>query len=58
MTKVFFKKLMPKGFEVINAGTNPSDKINPVVLQAMNEIGIDMRNQIPKTISQQIISES
>lgn len=58
MAEAFFKKFMPKGFEVISAGTKPSDKVNPIVLQAMNEIGIDMKNQIPKTISQQIISES
>lgn len=58
MAEAFFKKFIPKGFEVISAGTNPSDKVNPIVLQAMNEIGIDMNNQTPKTISQQIISES
>ena len=58
MAEAFFKKFMPKGFEVISAGTKPSDKVNPIVLQAMNEIGIDMKNQTPKTISQQIISES
>ncbi|MEC4847942.1 MAG: arsenate reductase ArsC [Nitrosarchaeum sp.] len=58
MAEAFFKKFMPKGFEVISAGTKPSDKINPIVLQAMNEIGIDMKNQTPKTISQQIMSES
>lgn len=58
MAEAFFKKFMPKGFEVISAGTKPSDKVNPIVLQAMNEIGIDMKNQSPKTISQQIISES
>ncbi|QLH10519.1 low molecular weight phosphatase family protein [Nitrosarchaeum sp. AC2] len=58
MAEAFFKKFMPKGFEVISAGTKPSDKVNPIVLQAMNEIGIDMQNQTPKKISQQIISES
>jgi protein-tyrosine-phosphatase len=58
MAEAFFKKFMPKGFEVISAGTKPGDKVNPIVLQAMSEIGIDMKNQTPKTISQQIISES
>jgi len=58
MAEAFFKEFMPKGFEVISAGTKPSDKVNPIVLQAMTEIGIDMKNQTPKTISQQIISES
>lgn len=58
MAEAFFKKYMPKGFEVISAGTKPSDKVNPIVSQAMKEIGIDIENQTPKTISQQIISES
>jgi protein-tyrosine-phosphatase len=56
--EAFFKKFMPSGFDVISAGTKPSDKVNPIVLQTMNEIGIDMKNQTPKIISQQIISES
>ncbi len=54
----FFKKFIPKEFEVISAGTKPSDKLNPIVLQAMNKICIDMKNQIPKTISLQIMPES
>jgi protein-tyrosine-phosphatase len=49
---------MPKGFEAISAGTNPSTQVNPIVSQAMKEVGIDIENQIPKHISQQIISES
>ena len=58
MAEAFFRKYMPKGFEAISAGTKPSTQINPIVLQAMNEIGIDIKNQTPKPISQQIISES
>ncbi len=58
MAEAFFKKYMPKGFEVISAGTKPGSEVNPIVLQAMNEIGIDIKNQTPKHISQQIISES
>lgn len=58
MAEAFFRKYMPKGFEAISAGTKPSTQINPIVLQAMKEIGIDIKNQIPKHISQQIIDES
>ena len=58
MAEAFFKKYMPKGFKVISAGTKPGSEVNPIVLQAMNEIGIDIKNQTPKPISQQIISES
>ena len=58
MAEAFFRKYMPKGFETISAGTKPSAQVNPIVLQAMKEIGIDIENQTPKHISQQIISES
>lgn len=58
MAEAFFRKYMPKGFEAISAGTKPSTHVNPIVLQAMKEIGIDIENQTPKHISQQIIDES
>ena len=58
MAEAFFKKFMPKGFEAISAGTNPGSNINPIVLQVMNEIGIDIKSQTPKHISEQIVSES
>ena len=58
MAEAFFRKYMPKGFEAISAGTKPSDQVNPIVLQVMKEIGIDIENQTPKHISQQIIDES
>jgi protein-tyrosine-phosphatase len=58
MAEAFFRKYTPKGFEAISAGTKPSIHVNPIVLQAMKEIGIDIENQTPKHISQQIISES
>ena len=58
MAEAFFKKYMSKGFEAISAGTKPSTQVNPIVSQVMNEIGIDIENQTPKHISQQIIDES
>lgn len=58
MAEAFFRKYMPKGFEAISAGTKPSTQVNPIVLQAMKEIDIDIENQTPKHISQQIIVES
>jgi len=58
MAEAFFRKYMPKGFEAISAGTKPSTQVNPIVLQAMKEINIDIENQTPKNISQQIIDES
>ena len=58
MAEAFFKKYIPKGFEAISAGTNPSAQVNLIVSQAMKEVDIDIENQTPKHISQQIIDES
>jgi arsenate reductase (thioredoxin) len=58
MAEAFFRKYIPHGFQPISAGTNPSGKINPIVVQVMKEIGIDIENQIPQSISQQMIDES
>ena len=58
MAEAFFRKYMPKGFEAISAGTKPSTHVNPIVLQAMKEIDVNIENQTPKHISPQIIVES
>ena len=50
MAEAFFRKYMPKGFEAISAGTKPSTQVNPIVSQAMQELGIDIKNQTPKHI--------
>ena len=58
MAEAFFRKFSDDKFNVISAGTVPSTNLNPVVMQVMKEIGIDMANQSPKTISQSMISNS
>ena len=40
MAEGFFRKYAPEGYEPISAGTKPTSQINPVVIQAMNEVGI------------------
>lgn len=54
----FFRKYAPKGWTPLSAGSKPISKINPVVVQAMKEIGIDISNQQPKQISEELISIS
>jgi len=58
MAEAFFKKYLPLGFLPISAGTNPALKINPMVIQVMKEIGIDIENSSPQNISQQMIDEA
>lgn len=43
---------------ISSAGNKPSDKVNPIVVQAMNEKGIDISQNKPKLISAQMAMEA
>ena len=58
MAEAFFRKFTENRFNVISAGTIPSNELNPIVVQVMKEIGIDMNNQNPKMLSDSMISSS
>ena len=56
MAEAFFKKYA-KNFQATSAGTKPSNQINPLVIQVMKEIGIDVTQKKPQTISNHLISQ-
>ena len=58
MAEAFFKKYAPKKFRAISAGTVPSTRLNPMVIYAMKEIGIDLDDQKPKLLSNSMIKDS
>jgi protein-tyrosine-phosphatase len=58
MAEGFFNKYAPKGYRAISAGTRPTSQINPLAIQAMKEIGIDISNQKPKIIDEDMIRNS
>ena len=58
MAEAFFKKYAPKKFNVISAGTIPSSQLNPLVVKVMKEIGIDLDDQQPKLLSNNMIENS
>lgn len=58
MAEAFFRKFAPNQFDVSSAGTIPSSQLNPIVIQVMKEIGIDMINQQPKLLSDSMIDNS
>ena len=58
MAEAFFKKYLPSGFQPTSAGTKPAAKVNPIVVQAMKEVGIDIEGNSPQSISQQMIDET
>lgn len=58
MAEGFFRKFAPLGYETQSAGTQPVDEINPIAIQAMKEVGIDISKQAPKLISDDILKSS
>lgn len=56
MAEAFFAKYAPEGYEALSAGTRPASQLDPVVVQAMTEIGIDISDQSPKLIDEGMIS--
>jgi arsenate reductase (thioredoxin) len=58
MAEGFFKKYAPSNFIAISAGTKPASNINPVVVDAMNEVGIDISSQKSKDITEDMMRNS
>ncbi|KER06943.1 Arsenate-mycothiol transferase ArsC2 protein [Marine Group I thaumarchaeote SCGC AAA799-E16] len=58
MAEAFFRKYAPAKYNVISAGTAPSSQLNPTVVEVMKEVGIDMTQQSPKTLSNDMIENS
>ena len=58
MAEGFFKKYAPKGFKSQSAGTKPVSQINPIAVQAMSEVGIDISTQKSKEITEDMVRSS
>jgi arsenate reductase (thioredoxin) len=54
----FFKKYAPNGFKTLSAGTKPLYQLNPIVVEAMKEVGIDISKQKSKELTDEMIRES
>lgn len=49
-----YLKSLDKNLEVYSAGTKPADRVNPYVVKAMKEIGVDISNGIPENVDKYI----
>jgi arsenate reductase (thioredoxin) len=55
IAEAFFRKYAPRGYMTVSGGTRPAGEINPIVVQAMKEIGIDISKQKSKVLSDDMI---
>ncbi len=54
MAGAFAQYLAGDKFEVINGGSEPADQVNPDMVKAMHEKGIDMAYRVPQSIESAI----
>jgi len=58
MAAGFMKELGQDRIEVLSAGSAPKDSINPVAIEAMAELGIDIANNVPKILTPEAVQAS
>jgi len=58
MAAGFLRSLGGDRVEVLSAGSEPKDQINPVAVEAMAEVGIDIAGQTPKILTVDAVKES
>lgn len=58
MAAAFLTHLAGDQIEVRSAGSAPADSINPSVVEALKEIGIDISNETPKILTTSAVEQS
>lgn len=58
MAAGFLRALSGGGVEVRSAGSMPAEEINPVAVEAMLEVGIDIRAERPKVLTEDAVEAS
>ena len=58
MAAGFMSTLSGGQVEVLSAGSAPKDSINPIAVEAMAEVGIDIANNVPKVLTTEAVQQS
>lgn len=58
MAAGFMQHLGKGQVDVLSAGSAPKDSINPVAIEAMAEVGIDIANNVPKVLTPEAVQAS
>ncbi len=57
IAKAFFNALVKNKGIADSAGTKPAKQVNPVVVQVMREVGIDISREIPKLLTLELVEQ-
>ena len=58
MAAGFMTHLSGGAVDVLSAGSAPKDSINPIAIEAMAEVGIDIANNVPKVLTPEAVQAS
>lgn len=58
MAAGYLQALAGDRIQVLSAGTQPKDQVNPSAIEAMAEEGIDIANNVPKVLSDKTVKDS
>ena len=58
MAAGFLQHLAGDRIEVLSAGSEPADQVNPVAVEAMREAGIDVTREHPKLLTTEAVQQS
>ena len=58
MAEAFLNLFSNSKLRAFSGGTNPATAVDPVVLQAMQEVGIDISNKRPKALTPEMVDKA
>jgi arsenate reductase len=58
MAEAFFNQMAEGTAKALSAGTQPAEKVNPIVVTAMHEVGIDISRHKPKALTLDMVERA
>jgi arsenate reductase (thioredoxin) len=58
MAEAFFNRMAKGKARAISAGSQPADKVNPTVVKAMQEAGLDISGNKPKLLTPEMMARA
>ena len=58
MAAGYMRQLSGGAVDVLSAGSEPKDQLNPIAIQVMAEEGIDIAHEVPKILTTDAVKES
>ena len=55
MSQALFNRATGPEHEGRSAGTTPGDRVHPEVVEAMEELGVDLRGETPKPLTRELV---